>query len=126
MKAHKKLFNQVMKICYFLFATGQMFLLATSVPAQTSFKAVFCLGYSWTDTQRLYPDNTPDFTHNSTEYWQNRTANGPMWAEFVSTNLVLVYQSSNNYARGAAASVHVLSQATGLSAGPTPGLNLYE
>jgi phospholipase/lecithinase/hemolysin len=48
-----------------------------------------------------------------------------MWPEFLSTNLGLAYKVSNNYARGAAASVHVLNQATGLSAGPTPGSNLY-
>ena len=104
---------------------GLIVVWAACAVAQDHFSALICLGYSWTDTQGLFPDNTFDFTHNNPEYWQNRTANGPMWPEFLSTNLGLTYQSANNYARGAAASVHVLNQASALNAGSTPGSNLY-
>ncbi len=89
------------------------------------FNALYCFGYSWTDTQGLFPDGSYDFAHNNPQYWQNRTANGPMWPEFLSTNLGLIYVPGNNYARGGAESSDVLNQVISGSFGTKPGLNLY-
>jgi hypothetical protein len=54
---------------------------------QPSYKALFCFGASWTDTQ-----------HGP--YWNGRYSNGPMWPEYLSTNLGLAYVPSNNFAVG--------------------------
>lgn len=89
------------------------------------FNALYCFGYSWTDTQGLFPDGSHDFTYNNPAYWQNRTANGPMWPEFLSTNLGLTYVSANNYARGNAGSADVLNLVGSSAIGPLAALNLY-
>jgi phospholipase/lecithinase/hemolysin len=89
------------------------------------FNALYCFGYSWTDTQGLFPDGSYDFAHNNPQYWQNRTANGPMWPEFLSTNLGLIYVPANNYARGGAESSDVLNLVMTGSFGTKPALNLY-
>jgi hypothetical protein len=89
------------------------------------FNALYCFGYSWTDTQGLFPNGSCDFVCNNPQYWQNRTANGPMWPEFLSTNLGLIYVPANNYARGGAESLDVLNQVVSGSFGPKPALNLY-
>ena len=68
----------------------------------TPFQSLYCFGFSWTDTQGILRDGSPDFANNNPDYWHNRTSNGPMWPEFLSSNLGLAYISANNYARGAA------------------------
>src|SRR5947207_2035611 len=45
----------------------------------TPFKSIYCFGFSWTDTQGLRSDGSPDFANNNPQYWQNRTSNGQMW-----------------------------------------------
>ncbi len=54
------------------------------------FKSIYAFGYSWTDTHNCdWP---------SPQYYKSRACNGPMWPEFLSTNLELAYVEANNYA----------------------------
>ncbi|PYI87512.1 MAG: hypothetical protein DME26_05920, partial [Verrucomicrobia bacterium] len=102
--------------------------LACQGAAQTpkpAYNAIYCFGFSWTDTQGLFPDGSPDFVNNKPQYWQNRASNGPMWPEFLSTNLGLVYNSANNLARGAATSADTLAQANNLQSPSNPERGLY-
>jgi hypothetical protein len=91
----------------------------------TLFNSIYCFGFSWTDTQGLAPDGSPDFANNDPQYWQNRTSNGPMWPEFFSTNLGLAYDATHNYARGGANSSDILNEVVNYPAPPKPELSLY-
>ena len=49
----------------------------------TPFNSLYCFGHSWTDTHNgSWP--TP-------QYYMNRGCNGPMWPEYLSTNLGFAY-----------------------------------
>src|SRR6266487_1231858 len=89
------------------------------------FNSVYCFGFSWTDTQGLRSDGSPDFANNNPQYWQNRTSNGQMWPEFLSVNLGLVYTAANNFARGAATSSDTLAQVNKLPSRSNPESGLY-
>src|SRR2546422_8063249 len=91
----------------------------------TPFNSVYCFGFSWTDTQGLRSDGSPDFANNNPQYWQNRTANGPMWPEFLSVNLGVLYKAANNLARGAATSSDTLAQVNNLPSPSNPESGLY-
>jgi thermolabile hemolysin len=83
----------------------------------TPFNSIYCFGFSWTDTHNcnwLAPD-----------YYGGRACNGPMWPEFLSTNLGLTYVAANNYAFCGATAADVLNQANDFPAPPKPQLSLY-
>src|SRR5437667_414305 len=72
----------------------------------TPFNSMYFFGFSWTDTRGILPDGSKCFTWSDPQkYYQGHACNGPMWPEFLSTNLGLAYVASNNYAYcGASAS----------------------
>jgi len=92
---------------------------------QTPFNSMYSFGFSWTDTQGLFRDGSPDFANNNPRYWQNRTSNGQMWPEFLSVNLGLAYTATNNFARGAATSSDTLAQVNNLPSRSNPERGLY-
>jgi len=80
--------------------------------ATPSYNALYVFGSSWADTR-----NGP--------HWQGHYSNGPMWPEFLSTNLGLAYIRTNNRAVGGSASSVVLSQVTSFRPPANPELCLY-
>jgi hypothetical protein len=91
----------------------------------TPFNSIYCFGFSWTDSQGLFQNGSPDFVNNSPQYWQDRASNGPMWPEFLSANLGLVYNAEDNLARGAATSSDTLAQVNNLPSRSNPENGLY-
>jgi len=56
----------------------------------TPFNALYAFGFSYTDTHNCdWP---------AASYWNRRPSNGPMWPEFLSTNLGMAYVETRNYA----------------------------
>jgi phospholipase/lecithinase/hemolysin len=100
-------------------ATSQVATLAI-----TSFNSIYAFGFSWTDTQgAAHGCNGP--TACPSCYWQGRYSNGPMWPEYVSTNLGLTYVTANNYAHCGAMASDILNQVINFPAPPKPKLSLY-
>ena len=87
------------------------------------FNSIYAFGYSWTDTQGLIHGCRPAQFPSS--YWQGRISNGPMWPEYLSTNLGLVYVPSHNYAVCGAGSTDVVNQVRTYVAPAKPQLSLY-
>jgi phospholipase/lecithinase/hemolysin len=83
----------------------------------TPFNSIYCFGFSWTDTHNCPKDPAL--------YWHNHACNGPMWPEFLSTNLGLSYVEANNYAVCGATSSDILNQVANFPAPPKPKLSLY-
>lgn len=83
----------------------------------TNYTALYVFGSSWSDTRNN--DYTPS------AYWRRHWSNGPMWPEFLSTNLGLAYVPSYNFAAGGSGADVVLSQATNLRPRANPELCLY-
>jgi phospholipase/lecithinase/hemolysin len=83
----------------------------------TNYNALYVFGSSWADTQNN--GNTPS------AYWQRHWSNGPMWPEFLSTNLGLAYIRTNNRAVGGSQTDVVMGQAVAFRAPPNPELGLY-
>src|SRR5262245_48736127 len=111
--------------------TGVLLLAATvSSNGQTTntvspYDALYCFGFSWTDTQGLSPDGSPSRPNGNPQYWQNRYSNGPMWPEFLSTNLGLLYIKANNLARAGATTGNTLAQVESLPSRNEPERGLY-
>lgn len=99
--------------------------LAQPTNAWPPYDALYCFGFSWTDTQGKFMDGSCDFVCNNPQYWQNHSCNGLMWSEFLSTKLGLSYLPANNLARGAATTGDTLTQVNWLGAMANPGRNLY-
>jgi len=99
--------------------------LAQFTNAWPPYEALYCFGFSWTDTQGLYMSGGPDFCNGNPDYWQNRCCNGPVWPEFLSPNLGLTYVTTNNLARGAATTADTLTQASSLRTVPDSARHLY-
>jgi S-formylglutathione hydrolase FrmB len=75
----------------------------------TPFNSMYFFGFSWTDTGGIRPDgSTCDW--DPSQYYKRHASNGPMWPEFLSTNLDLNYSQGNNHAFCAASSVEVFNQ----------------
>lgn len=81
------------------------------------FNSTYFFGFSWTATQTSGLDPV--------QYYEQHFSNGPMWPEFISTNLGLPYVESHNYAIGGAGALEMLSQARAFQAPPKPKLSLY-
>jgi phospholipase/lecithinase/hemolysin len=88
-------------------------LLALFLAATTgySFTALYAFGDSLSDTGR-----NPATPANS--YFNGRFSNGPLWVEYLSTNLGLPYNASNNFAVSGSTTSDLLSQIAGLPASP--------
>jgi phospholipase/lecithinase/hemolysin len=86
----------------------------------TPFNSTYFFGFSWTDTGGNGCDWPPP------KYYGNRACNGPMWPEFLSTNLGMAYVKANNYAHCGASTADELGQVTALFRAPAhPELSLY-
>ena len=83
----------------------------------TPFNSIYCFGFSWTDTHNC--DWPP------LQYYHRHACNGPMWPEFLSTNLGLAYVEANNYAHCGANSTAILNQVINFPVPPKPKLSLY-
>src|SRR5207249_472788 len=92
--------------------------LSSSVTSQvatltiTPFNSIYCFGFSWTDTHNCDWDPA--------KYWRNHACNGPMWPEFLSTNLGLAYVEANNYAHCGAGASDVRDQLINVPLPPKP------
>ena len=81
------------------------------------FNSIYCFGFSWTDTHNC--------TWDPTMYWHNRASNGPLWPEYLSTNLGLAYVQANNYAHCGAAATDTENQVISFPAPSKPELSAY-
>jgi phospholipase/lecithinase/hemolysin len=90
----------------------------------TPFNSIYAFGYSWTDTQGA-EHGCSGPTTCPVCYWQGRYSNGPMWPEYVSTNLGLTYIAANNYAHCGAGASQVRDQVISFPVPPKPQLSLY-
>lgn len=83
-------------------------------PATTgrSFSALYVFGDSLSDTGR-----NPAPAGN---YYEGRYSNGPLWVEYLSAELGIAYNPSNNFAVSGSTSTNLLAQIAGL----TPSTNL--
>jgi phospholipase/lecithinase/hemolysin len=73
-----------------------------------SFTALYVFGDSLSDTGRS-PAPPPN-------YFDGRFCNGPLWVEYLSTNLGLAYNASNNFAVSGSTTSNLQSQIAGLPA----------
>lgn len=95
-------------------------LLATSVlvaPSASAFDAIYAFGDSLTDTGND-PAPAPD-------YFQGRYSNGPLWIEYLSTQLGLTYNSSNNFAVSGTETSDALAQVQQLAAPSNASQSLF-
>jgi thermolabile hemolysin len=86
--------------------------LLLTVTAGKSFTALYVFGDSLSDTGR---NPAPP-----TQYFNGRYSNGPLWVEYLSPELGLPYNPSNNFAVSGSTTSNLLSQISGL----TPSANL--
>jgi phospholipase/lecithinase/hemolysin len=83
----------------------------------TPFNSLYAFGFSYTDTHNCgWP---------APSYWEGRPSNGPMWPEYLSTNLGFAYVPSNNYARCGAFVNDTRVQVASFARPPQPALSLY-
>lgn len=75
------------------------------------YSAYYVFGDSLSDTGRNPP--TP-----ATSYYNGRYSNGPLWVEYLSADLGLTYNASNNWAYSGSTTVDLLSQITNVPASP--------
>jgi thermolabile hemolysin len=90
-------------------------LLALILTATTgySFTALYSFGDSLTDTGRNPPSP-------ASSYFNGRFSNGPLWVEYLSAQLGLPYNTSNNFAVSGSTTSNLVSQIAGLA----PSTNL--
>ena len=83
----------------------------------SAFEALYALGDSLTDTGR---EPAEPFFH-----YEGRWSNGPLWVEYLSTRLGLVYNPANNYAHSGAQVDDMLGQIDELVMPPHPERCLF-
>jgi hypothetical protein len=83
------------------------------------FNSIYFFGYSWTDTHNCAANWPPP------DFYDGRACNGPMWPEFLSTNLGLAYVEANNYAHCGASAPAILNQVISFPPPPQPQFSLY-
>jgi hypothetical protein len=88
------------------------------------FNALYFFGHSWTATTSREP-NGSRCGWDPPWYYQDRGCNGPMWPEFISTNLGLSYVQNNNRAQCGALSSDQLAQVAKFQPPPKPELSTY-
>lgn len=93
----------------------------------TAFNSLYFFGFSWTDTRGVYvPNGGPClWPQRPTEYYRGRASNGPMWPEFISTNLGVALVPGNNFAFCGAYPADMLGQIRQMATPPKPELSLY-
>jgi phospholipase/lecithinase/hemolysin len=84
-----------------------------------AFNSLYFFGFSWTDT------GGNGCTWPAPQYYGNRACNGPMWPEFLSTNLSLSYVRANDHAHCGALAVDVLNQVINFMPPIHPELSMY-
>jgi phospholipase/lecithinase/hemolysin len=82
-----------------------------------AFDAIYAFGDSLTDT-----GNNPAV---SSDYYQGRYSNGPLWIEYLSIQLGLVYQPTNNFAESGGETSNALAQVQRFVAPPNPSRSLF-
>jgi thermolabile hemolysin len=82
-----------------------------TVTTGRSFTALYAFGDSLSDTGRF--PATP-----AQSYFNGRYSNGPLWVEYLSTDLGLPYIAANNFAVSGSTTSDLLSQIAGLPASP--------
>src|SRR5580698_6577283 len=75
------------------------------------YSGYYVFGDSLSDTGRNPP--TP-----ASSYYNSRYSNGPLWVEYLSADLGLTYNASNNWAYSGSTTVDLLSQITNVPASP--------
>ena len=85
-----------------------------------SFTALYVFGDSLSDTGRNPPTGT-----NASNYFNGRFCNGPLWVEYLSTNLGLPYNPSNNFAISGSTTSDLLTQIAGLPASSNLSSGLF-
>jgi hypothetical protein len=90
----------------------------------TPFNSIFFFGFSWTGTSGLAPGGSR-CPWTLPKYYEHRACNGPMWPEFLSTNLGLAYLEANNFGECGATVFDILSQETRFKPPAKPQLSLY-
>ncbi|HXC99790.1 MAG TPA: SGNH/GDSL hydrolase family protein [Verrucomicrobiae bacterium] len=85
-----------------------------------SFTALYVFGDSLSDTGRNPPSGT-----NASNYFNGRFCNGPLWVEYLSTNLGLPYNPSNNFAISGSTTSDLLTQIAGLPASSNLSSGLF-
>jgi phospholipase/lecithinase/hemolysin len=73
-----------------------------AAPCASAFEAIYAFGDSLTDTGN---DPAPE-----PDYFQGRYSNGPLWIEYLSTQLGFAYNSSNNFAESGTETSDALAQ----------------
>jgi phospholipase/lecithinase/hemolysin len=91
----------------------------------TPFNSIYCFGWSFTDTSGHNSSGAPCTWYDNPLFYQNHACNGPMWPEFLSTNLGLVYAGANNYARCGANLLDIENQVINFPSPRKPQLSLY-
>jgi phospholipase/lecithinase/hemolysin len=87
-----------------------MFTLAICLSAVSvySYSALYVFGDSLSDTGRNPPPA-------GTNYYNGRYCNGPLWVEYLSTNLGIPYNPSNNFAIAGSTTTNLPAQIAGLN-----------
>ena len=89
------------------------------------FNSIYCFGDSWTDTKAI-AHGCPTVTACPSCFWKGRYSNGPMWPEFLSTDLGLAYAEQNNYAVCGSTTLDIYNQVNSQLIVPQkPELSLY-
>lgn len=81
------------------------------------FNSLYFFGFSWTGPRKCRWD--------SPSFWQGRPSNGPLWPEYVSTNLGMAYAPGGNLAWCGAGAIGVLDQVSSFPVPPKPTLSGY-
>jgi len=93
-------------------------ILESDITNPPAYNALYCFGDSWSDTHNCSWD--------SSSFWMDRASNGPLWPEYLSTNLGLAYVAENNYASCGASLSDELNQIDNqFQAPPEPAQSLY-
>ena len=95
-----------------LFQAAWLALFFTATTTGYSFTALYALGDSLSDTGRSPAPPT--------NYFNGRFSNGPLWVEYLSAQLGLTYNPTNNFAVSGSTTAGLASQFAGL----TPSTNL--
>jgi phospholipase/lecithinase/hemolysin len=88
---------------------------ATGAP----FTSLYFFGFSWTDTHNCAAQ------WPGPKYYNGRASNGPLWPEYLSTNLGIAYVEGNNYAVCGAEPTQILDQVKRFTPPQEPALAAY-
>jgi phospholipase/lecithinase/hemolysin len=101
----RMLFPAILLALFFSATTGH------SATATDPFTALYVFGDSLSDT-----GNNPPTGTNASNYFNGRYSNGPLWVEYLSTNLGLPYSMANNFAISGSVTSNLAAQVAELPA----------